>query len=65
MEVTRSIPTTSVLVCFTTDPRDSLPGGQQGRDFIRRRERANQRVTTETARGGGADLTGRCRQSTP
>ena len=31
------------------------PGGQQGREFFRRRERANQRVATETANIGNPD----------
>ena len=54
-----------VLVRFMADLRDSPSGGQQDRDFIRRRERARQRVATEPVTGGSADLTGRCLQSTP
>ncbi len=51
--------------CLQRNDLREPPGGQQRRDFFRHRERANQRVATETARGGDADLIGRCLWSTP
>ena len=52
------------LVHFMAGLRDLPPGGQQGRNFFSGRKRVNQRVATETAKGGDAGLTGRCLQST-
>jgi hypothetical protein len=47
-ENARTLIEENVLVRFMADLREPPPGRQQGREFFRRREHANQRVATKT-----------------